>query len=346
MSSETQDRVQAESVSPAHILEVGLGFWASKTLLSAVEMEIFTRLAGCRLGLDELRDRVGLHPRSARDFFDALVALGFLERRDGLYANAPATELFLDKVKPSYVGGLLEMANTRLFHFWADLTPALRTGEVQNEAKGGGTPFFTELYADPERLGQFAAAMTGASHGVNVHLATHFPWHDYGTIADIGAAQGDTVVQIVAANSGMTGYAYDLPPLAPIVEDHAARCGVAERVHFVSGDFFVDDFPRADVIVMGHVLHDWDLETKRMLLAKAHAALPEGGALIVYEAMIDDDRSSNAFGLLMSLNMLIETPGGFDYTPIDCAGWMRDAGFRDTRAEPLTGPDSMVVAIK
>ncbi|GAA4882522.1 methyltransferase [Actinomycetospora straminea] len=346
MSSETQDRVQAEGVSPARILEVGLGFWASKTLLSAVEMEVFTLLAGRRLGFEELRDRVGVHPRSARDFFDALVALDFLERRDGLYSNAPATDLFLDKAKPSYVGGLLEMANARLFRFWADLTAALRTGEVQNEAKGGDTSFFAELYADPKWLGQFATAMTGASHAVNVHLATHFPWLGYSTVADIGAAQGDTVVQIVAANPGLTGYAFDLPPLAPIVENHAARCGVANCVHFVPGDFFVDDLPSADVIVMGHILHDWDLETKRMLLAKAHAALPEGGALIVYEAMIDDDRSSNAFGLLMSLNMLIETPGGFDYTPTDCAGWMRGAGFRDTRAEPLTGPDTMVVAIK
>lgn len=98
--------------------------------------------------------------------------------------------------------------------------------------------------------------------------------------------------------------------------------------------------------MMGHILHDWDLETKRMLLAKSYEALPEGGALLVYDAIIDDERAKNAFGLLMSLNMLIESPGGFDYTGADCMGWMSDAGFRETRVEHLIGPDSMVVGIK
>jgi hypothetical protein len=97
---------------------------------------------------------------------------------------------------------------------------------------------------------------------------------------------------------------------------------------------------------MGHILHDWDLAQKCMLLEKAHAALPKGGALIVYESIIDDARRENAFGLLMSLNMLIETTGGFDFTGADCQAWMREAGFSQTHIEPLTGPDSMVVAIK
>jgi hypothetical protein len=334
------------ALSPEHIMQVGLGFWGSKTLLSAVEMEIFTHLASRPLELEALRARVGLHPRAARDFLDALVALGFLVRNDGVYSNTAATDFFLDKRKQSYVGGLLEMANARLFRFWNGLTEALRTGEVQNEAKGGDAPFFTELYADPKRLEQFAASMTGASRSVNTQLATQFPWKDYATVADIGTAQGDTLVQVVAAHSHLAGYGYDLPQLAPIFEDYVARYGLADRVQFEPGDFFLDDLPHADVLVMGHILHDWNLEEKRTLLAKAHSALPRGGALIVYEAMIDDDRSRNAFGLLMSLNMLIESPGGFDFTPSDCMGWMHDVGFRHTRYEHLVGPDSMVVALK
>ena len=97
---------------------------------------------------------------------------------------------------------------------------------------------------------------------------------------------------------------------------------------------------------MGHILHDWDLDVKRMLIRKAYDAIPEGGALLVYESIIDDDRSQNAFGLLMSLNMLIETPGGFDYTGADCIGWMKEAGFRDARVEHLVGPESMVIGFK
>jgi hypothetical protein len=333
-------------VAPDHIMQVGLGFWASKTLLSAIEMELFTQLAEHPQDLETLRARVGLHPRAARDFFDALVALGFLERNGGIYRNAPDTDMFLDKHKPSYVGGLLEMANARLYGFWGNLTEALRTGEHQNEAKGGGPSFFEELYADPARLKQFAAAMSGISKGSSAAIAAHFAWSDYRTFADIGTAQGEAAVQIALANPHLSGCGFDLPELGPVFEEHVEGHALGDRVRFVPGDFFADALPSADVLLMGHILHDWDLEQKRKLIGKAYDALPSGGALIVYETIIDDDRSQNAFGLLMSLNMLIETEGGFDYSAEDCRQWMSDAGFTSTRTEYLAGPESMVVAVK
>lgn len=332
--------------SPEHILQTGLGFWASKTLLSAVEMEVFTELAKHPEDLETLRGRLGLHPRSAHDFFDALVALGFLQRVDGRYRNAPAADLFLDKNKPSYLGGILEMANHRLYHFWGNLTEALRTGQLQNEAKSGGAPIFEALYADPMRLKSFLKAMSGISRGANIAIANQFPWKDYASIVDVGTAQGDLVVQIAKANPHLKGIGFDLAEVGPIFEDYVEENGLTARVQFAAGSFFTGPLPKADVITMGHILHDWNLDDKKMLLAKAYEALPPGGAIVVYEALIDDDRSQNAFGLLMSLNMLIETPGGFDYTGADCQEWMREAGFRETRVEHLAGPDSMVVGIK
>jgi len=328
------------------ILQTGLGFWASKTLLSAIEMEVFTELARHPQDLETLTGRLGLHPRSSRDFLDALVALGFLERRDGKYSNTVSTDFFLDKHKPSYVGGMLEMANHRLYRFWNNLTPALRTGLPQNEVAEGGRDLFATIYADPQRLKEFLRAMSAISHGANAAIASRFPWANYKTVADVGTAQGDLLVQVALANPHLSGTGFDLPEVAPIFEDYVEAQGLSSRVVFRPGSFFTDPLPRTDVIMMGHVLHDWNLETKRMLIGKAFEALPLGGALIVYEAMIDDDRSQNAFGLLMSLNMLIETPGGFDYTGADCQSWMADAGFRETRVEHLIGPDSMVVGIK
>jgi hypothetical protein len=336
----------SEQSTPDHILQIGFGFWASKALLSAVEMELFTELARHPEDAETLRDRLGLHPRSSQDFLDALVALGFLERRDGTYCNTPSTDLFLDKHKPSYLGGILEMANHRLYGFWGHLTEALRTGQIQNEAKSGEAPFFEAIYADPARLKEFLAAMSGLSHGANLAIAKQFPWDEYATFADVGTAQGDLAVQIALANPHLTGVGFDLPEVAPVFEDFVERHSLQERLGFVAGDFFSNDLPNADVLVMGHVLHDWDLDQKRMLIGKAHEALQDGGALIVYEAIIDDDRSQNAFGLLMSLNMLIETEGGFDYTAADCMGWMTDAGFTTTRVEHLLGPDSMVIGLK
>ena len=332
--------------NPDHILQIGFGFWASKTLLSAIELQLFTELAKHPETLAELSARLGLHPRSARDFLDALVALKFLERRDGVYYNTPETDLFLDKRKPSYIGGILEMANQRLYPFWGGLTTALHTGEPQNEVSRGDTSLFTSLYADPARLRNFLKAMTGLSHGANMTIAKQFPFKDYKSAVDVGTAQGDLITQVALANPHIAGIGFDLPEVAPIFEDYVADNGLAGRVKFSPGSFFDAPIPSADVVMMGHILHDWNLKTKKMLIRKAYDALPSGGALVVYESIIDDDRSHNAFGLMMSLNMLIETPGGFDYTGADCIGWMKEAGFHSTRVEHLVGPDSMVVGIK
>lgn len=333
-------------LTPESILQTGLAFWASKTLLSAVEMELFTELARGPLRFETLRSRLGLHPRAARDFLDALAALGFLKRNDDIYENTPETDLFLDKQKPSYVGGILEMANSRLYSIWGSLTEALHTGLPQNEIKHGGPGFFETLYADPARLRGFLKSMTGLSHGANVTIANKFPWRDYKTFVDVGTAQGDLAVQIAKANPHLRGIGYDLPEVAPTFEEYIRATGTNAQLEFAPGNFLQAELPKADVVLMGHVLHDWDLATKRMLIAKAYDALPAGGALVVYEAIIDDARAKNAFGLMMSLNMLVETTGGFDYTGADCSAWMRDAGFKATRVEPLVGPDSMVIGIK
>lgn len=332
--------------APDPILQIGLSFWASKTLLSAIEIGVFTELAKRPLPLGELQSRLGLHPRSARDFFDTLVSLGFLDRDGDTYRNSPLSDFYLDKAKPSYIGGFLDMCNHRLFPFWSRLTEALRTGRPQNEKRDGNAPVFEAIYADPARLKQFLHSMTGISHGANLAIARKFPWASYRTYADIGTAQGDLAVQIAAQNAHLQGIGFDLPEVAPIFEEYVAENGLSGRLRFQPGDFSKDPLPEADVITMGHILHDWGLEQKQELIGKAYAALPKGGALIVYEAIIDDERRRNTFGLLMSLNMLIETDEGFDYTGADCCGWMKAAGFRETRVEPLVGPDSMVVAIK
>ena len=339
------DNTHQCELSPERLLQLGMGFWASKALLSAVELRVFTRLATRSHDAAELADAIGLHPRSALDFLDALVALNLLEREDGTYRNTQDADLFLDMAKPSYVGGLLEMANTRLYPFWGSLTEALRTGQPQNEAKGGGNPF-DAMYRDEHQLRGFLRAMSGVSLGAARAIARQFPWQNYSTFIDIGAAQGVLPVQVALAHPHLRGGGFDLPVVGPVFDEYITSHGLQERLHFYPGDFFKDACPAADVLVMGHILHDWDLGQKLELLAKCHAALPPGGCLIVYDAVIDDDRRRNAFGLLMSLNMLIETPGGFDYTGAQCREWMQEVGFSQVRVEPLTGADSMVIGTR
>ncbi len=332
-------------LTPDRIMQLGLGFWGSKTLLTAVELGLFTDLAKKPLDAGALSKRLELHPRSARDFFDALVALGMLKRIGTRYANTPETALFLDRAKPSYVGGMLEMCNARLYRFWGSLTEALRTGKPQNEVKTG-EDFFGTLYADPQRLEGFLKAMTGLSQGTARAIAEKFPWKKYRSFADIGCAQGGVAVEIALAQKHLIGQGMDLAVVRPVFEAYARTKQVEKRLTFHPGDFFKDPLPKTDVLIMGHILHDWDLNEKMLLLRKAYEALPSGGAVIVHEALIDDARKHNVFGLLMSLNMLIETHGGFDFTGADCRQWMKKAGFKRTKVEKLAGPDSMVIGIK
>jgi 2-polyprenyl-3-methyl-5-hydroxy-6-metoxy-1,4-benzoquinol methylase len=333
------------ATTPEHIIKLGTGFWGSKTLLSAIELGVFSTLAGAPADLPTLQKKLGLHQRSARDFLDALVALRMLERENGVYRNTADTDFFLDRAKPSYMGGMLEMCNVRLYGFWGSLTEALRSGEPQNEAKEG-KDFFGALYAEPQRLREFLGAMSGLSAGAAQAIAAKFPWRNYTTFVDVGAAQGILPVTLARTHAHLRGIGFDLPPVQPVFEEFVANHGLSDRVRFQAGDFFTGALPNADVIIMGHVLHDWDVSQKKMLLSKAFAAVPNEGAVIVYDAIIDDERRENAFGLLMSLNMLIETPSGSDYTGADCQQWMRESGFSKTQVEHLAGPDSMVIGLK
>ena len=337
-------------IPPDHILQIGMGFWASKTLLSAVELGLFTQLADRPMTGPELEKALELHPRATYDFLDALVSLGLLEREgvgaDGRYSNTPATALYLDRHSPQYIGGILEMAGARLFRFWADLTPALKTGKPQNEVKISGRSMFDSLYADPARLEQFMDAMSGVSMANFEAFARSFDFSRYRTLVDIGGATGQLSCFVAGHQPHMRCASYDLPVVQPIAECRIREAGLRGRVTAGSIDFFEDDFPRADVITMGMILHDWNLDAKKMLIGKAYQALPPGGAFVAIESIIDDERRQNIFGLLMSLNMLIEFGEAFDFTGADFRQWCLEAGFARCEILPLAGPASAAIAYK
>jgi precorrin-6B methylase 2 len=331
-------------------MHVGMGFFASKTLLSAVELGLFTKLAQQPMTGDEIAAALQLSPRAVPDFPDALVALKFLYREgdspEARYSNTPECALFLDRNSPGYIGGILEMANARLYRFWADLTDGLKTGMPQNETKHSGEPMFTKLYADPARLEQFMNAMSGVSAGNFKEFASKFDFSKFNTLCDVGGATGQLSCMVAAANPHIRCTSFDLPKVVPIATRKIQQAGLTDRVTAVAGDFFADPLPKADVITMARILHDWNLEKKKALIRKVYDALPPGGAFVVIEALIDNARRENAFGLMMSLNMLIEFGDAFDYSGSDFAGWCREVGFRDFKIIPLEGPSSAAVAYK
>ena len=295
-----------------------------------------------------LSKELGLHPRGIADFLDALVATKFLEGdgADAKYFNIAAAELYLVRESPRYIGGILEMLNARLFKFRHDLPIALRTGQPQNETKECGKGIFEALYADPAKLENFLGGMTGISRMNFEALGDKFDFSPYTTLCDVGGATGLLCIEVAKKHPHLQCVSFDLPPVEPVARKHIAAAGLSDRIEIASGNFFTDPLPKADVITMGMILHDWNLERKMQLIRAAYDALPERGVFIAVEALIDDARRENVFGLLMSLNMLIEFGEAFDYSGADFERWCREVGFKRFEVIHLAGPSSAAIAYK
>ena len=338
---------------PSKIMQVGMGFWASKTLLAAVNFKLFTKLAGTSKKATEIKAELQLQTtdRHVYDWLDALVSLGFLQREGlyeiAVYSDSPDTEMFLDENKPSFIGGILKMGSSRLYKFWGNLEEGLLTGKPQNESKDGGNMnFFEDLYKSPEKLKEFVNAMSGIQAGNFMTLAKKFDFDKYKTMADVGGADGYLCCLVALQHPGMSFTTYDLPPVAPLAKVAIAKFKLTDRIKVASGDFLKDSVPSAEIITMGNILHGLNEETKLEVIKKVYDALPENGLLIAIENIIDENRNKNTFGMLMSLNMLIENGDGFDYTMNDFEKWTKAAGFKKTELIPLAGPTSAAVAYK
>ena len=340
----------AANLDPSAILKIAFGFWESKVLLTAVRFGLFTELGDRAMTGKEIGEALSLHERGIWDFLDALVSMNFLERHgDGpgaLYRNTVETQRFLDRNSQFYIGGMIEMLDARLFKYWDGLGEALRTGTPQNETKHSGTSVFEELYRDEAGLEQFMDAMAGLSRGNFEALAEKFDFSNYHTHCDIGGATGLLSILVAEKHPGLNSISFDLPMVEPIAKRHIERAGLSGRVSTASGDFFKDPLPKADVITMGMILHDWNLENKKHLIRAAYDALSDGGALVAVENIIDDERRTNTFGMLISLNMLIEFGDAFDFTGADFKEWCSEAGFKRFEVIHLAGPCSAAVAYK
>ena len=339
--------------NPSKIMQVGMGFWASKALLAAVKFNLFTLLSGKSKAAKEIKDELhlGTTDRHVYDWLDVLASFGFL-KREGLlevakYSNSEDTEIFLDTNKPSYIGGILQMANNRLYKYWANLEEGLLTGKPQNESKDGSNmQFFDDLYKSPEKLHEFVNAMSGIQVGNFMELAQKFDFSKYKTLADIGGADGFLSCVIALQHPSISFTTYDLPPVAPLAKEKIAKFNLMDRIKVASGDFLKDPFPSAQIITMGNILHGMNEESKLLMIKRVYDTLPEGGVFMVIENIIDAERIKNTFGLLMSLNMLIENGDAFDFTLNDFENWTKTAGFNKTELIPLAGPTSAAIAYK
>lgn len=337
----------ADDSDPGEVFDLGLGFMRSKAVLSAVRLGVFAELTAGSLDRATLAERTGVHERAAADFFDALVAVGALEREDGVYRNADAVDRYLDPDGSPYVGDFFAFADGAIYRGWAGLTDALQTGEPQTARPGPDAgAAYDDLYGDDRHLAFFLNGMSGLSAVSADAIARRFPWDEYDSLCDLGTSKGRLPIGVADRHDHLDVVGLDLPPVESHFAENVAAHGLSDRVRFEAADFFEDPLPAADVYVLGHILHNWDDDARRTLLGTVYDALPEDGALIVYGTIVDDDRRENALALLMSLNMLVTMESGSGYTFAECEQWLDEVGFSRSRRENLPGPDSMIVAEK
>lgn len=341
----TRTPLTAEPSSLDDINRIGIAFAQAKVVLSAIELELFTTLAAGPATERQLCERLGLHPRGTRDFLTALVCFGLLRKDGDSYANTPAADRFLDKAKPEYSGAFLERANRMMYPAWSNLTGLLRTGDPQLEGREDQAAAFERMMADPGHLRNFLRMMDAVSGPLGPHLAAAFDWPAYRTVLDVGGARGNLVAQVLTAHPHLTGGVFDLPAIAPMFTEHMAGFGLRDRAAFTGGDFFTDELPSADVVVTGHVLHDWTPEERALLVKKMADAVLPGGALLIYDQLLEE-APSDPWNTLISLNMQLITNGGSEYTLAECTRWLHDAGLESVETVPLGEHDTLVIARK
>ena len=189
-------------------------------------------------------------------------------------------------------------------------------------------------------------AMTGLSRLNFETFAEKFDFSAFTTLCDVGGATGLLSIEVAKRHPHLTCISFDLPVVEPIARRQIAAFGLETRVHTAAGDFFKDPLPKADLITMGMILHDWNLEKKMHLIRSAYDALPPGGTLVAIEALIDDARLENVQELLMSLNMLIEFGDAFGYSGADFHRWCGEVGFTRFDVIHLAGLSSAAIAYK
>jgi SAM-dependent methyltransferase len=322
------------------ILRLGNAFCMAQALLTAIELDLFTTLHSGPSTEEDLRGRLGLHGRGLRDFLRLLVALGLLREDDGRYRNAAGSDRYLVSGRPDHVGGFLLGAKMNLYPVWDGLTETLRSGRPRATADS-----FTAMLDDVEQLRRYTHMMEGVLQPLIPRLIEVLDWSAYRSVLDVGGCGGALVGRLVTEHPCLAGHVFDLPQLEPVFDERMAELGVAGMVRFHAGDFFRDPLPHADVVVLGHILHNWPPKKREHLMRTAFEAVEVGGVLLVHDRMLDD-ACANVDNLVASLIMALVTDAGSEYTIGELTELAESVGFTSVRHLRLDDNETVVVCGK
>lgn len=318
------------------LMQIISGFWASKTLAAAVELDLFTQLSGRGVDIHQLSQLLQIHPRPAEMLLSGCASLGLLEKRGERYYNSPLSEEFLVQGKPYYFGGVITLLDRRLYLPWSRLPEAIKTNRAQTWGDQPG--IFEAISANPEEQRIFTEGMHSFSVQSGEAVAAAFDFLPYAHLLDVGGGSGAYCIEAARRYPHLRATVFDLPTALEIAREKIAEAAFSDRIKTHPGDFFTEALPKgADVVLLSMILHDWTPEKNRVILKRCFDALPSGGAIIVSELMMNDEKTGPVSAALMSLNMLIETEGR-NYTWAEYTEWLMEVGFREIQGLPVESP--------
>jgi hypothetical protein len=345
------------------------GFWVSKTLMTAIELEVFTKLSANNdngVDINQLQNILEMDMRPTEVFTTALVSLGLLKiiesnattsvgsidfNNNKRYSNSELADTFLVKGKPSYMVYFITMFYKRLYKSWNKLSVSLKTNKPIAEKEGGDAEaMFNQSRSTQsiEQIQKFTHSMFGISVGPAIALTKVFNFSKHKKMMDIGGGSGVYAIQVVKDNPNMTAIVLDLEPVCQVADQYIKQFNLQQKISTKPLDFFKEEFPKdCDVAFLSHIIHDYDEEKCKLLLKNIYDSLPhENGIILISEWLLNDKKTGPIPAALMGLNMMIETSGGRNYSFAEISKMLSGVGFLDIEKRSLAGPAEIIIGHK
>jgi acetylserotonin O-methyltransferase len=331
---------------PSPVTDLIDAFRRSKAMFTAVSLGVFDILANGPADLDTLAHRIKAKPGALERLLDACVGLGFLRKQDGKYSNQPIADVYLTSNSPNTLTGYIEYSDAVLYKMWEHLDDAVREGSHRwRQTFDFEGPIFSHFFRTDASMRTFMRGMHGFGQLSSPHVVKAFDLSGFRRIVDLGGGTGHLVIAACERYPELRGAVFDLPRMMPIAREEVELSPAKSRIELLGGDFFRDDLPVADLYTVCRVLHDWSEEKIGILLRKVYAALPEGGALLIAERLLDDDKTGPTNATMQSLNMLVATEGR-ERNMAEYETLLRQTGFGKVEARKTGSPVDAVMGWK
>ena len=331
---------------PSPVLDLLIAFRRSKTMFAAVALGVFDALAGGPKSAAALAGELHAHPDALARLLDACVGLGLLRHDPAGYANTPVADTYLTAASPRRMTGYIAFTNDILWKLWADLEGGIREGTPGwKRSFGWDGPIFANIFRTEAQRREFTMGMHGFGLISSPEVVAAFDLSRFRRLVDLGGATGHLAVAACRRYPDLRAVVFDLPQVVPLAAELVAATEVADRVEVTAGDFFADELPDADLYALGRILHDWADDKALTLLRKMYARLPVGGAVLVAEKLIADDRAGPPWAQMQDVNMLLVTEGR-ERTLAGYADLLKQAGFAEVEGRRTTAPVDAVLAVK